>query len=169
MLLSINRVCPGGSLLWLQPFRTASIVFAPLFPFKGQMGYYFAKFSRMSTTSTRFELGIICFCSLQKLWQHLHFLYRLLERPSNLLAFGCGSYQSHKHGSNRDIQGPRGSELGTFYTRMSGGLRLVQYEPLNIYGPNIVGTDGTDWKRHRTVANSAFNEVSWLLVYAVQT
>ncbi|KIM46888.1 hypothetical protein M413DRAFT_440460 [Hebeloma cylindrosporum] len=32
------------------------------------------------------------------------------------------------------------------------------YEPLNIYGPNIVGTEGAEWKRHRDIARSAFNE-----------
>ncbi|KAJ7031965.1 cytochrome P450 [Mycena alexandri] len=34
------------------------------------------------------------------------------------------------------------------------------YEPLNIYGQNVVGTEGTEWKRHRRVANPAFNEAS---------
>jgi hypothetical protein len=43
---------------------------------------------------------------------------------------------------------------------LGGKLKHVQYEPLNIYGRNIVGTEGLEWKRHRSVANSAFNEVS---------
>jgi len=34
-----------------------------------------------------------------------------------------------------------------------------QYEPLEIYGQNLISTEVADWKRHRSVANSAFNEV----------
>ncbi|KAL0959590.1 hypothetical protein HGRIS_011299 [Hohenbuehelia grisea] len=34
------------------------------------------------------------------------------------------------------------------------------YETLNIYGPNMVGTEGSDWKRHRGVAKPAFNEAN---------
>jgi len=30
---------------------------------------------------------------------------------------------------------------------------------MEIYGQNVGGTEGVDWKRHRSVANSAFNEV----------
>jgi cytochrome P450 len=41
----------------------------------------------------------------------------------------------------------------------------LQYETLNIYGPNMVGTEGSEWKRHRSVANSAFNEVSLATLY----
>ncbi|KAJ7774471.1 cytochrome P450 [Mycena maculata] len=39
------------------------------------------------------------------------------------------------------------------------------YEALNIYGPNMVGTEGTDWRRHRRVANPAFNEASNAFVW----
>jgi cytochrome P450 len=45
--------------------------------------------------------------------------------------------------------------------------RLVQYKPSNIYGPNIIAIEGSDWKRHRAVANSAFNEVSMIVDSAV--
>ena len=37
--------------------------------------------------------------------------------------------------------------------------RVSQYEPLEIYGQNVITAEGADWKRHRAVANSAFNEV----------
>lgn len=40
----------------------------------------------------------------------------------------------------------------------------LQYELISIYGHNIIGTEGAEWKRHRDVARSAFNEVgvfSW--------
>ncbi|KAG6811399.1 hypothetical protein H0H92_007591, partial [Tricholoma furcatifolium] len=39
------RVCPGRSVLWIHPFYTLALVLGPIFPLKGQMGYYFAKFS----------------------------------------------------------------------------------------------------------------------------
>ncbi|KAF8066025.1 cytochrome P450 [Lyophyllum atratum] len=39
------------------------------------------------------------------------------------------------------------------------------YETLNIYGENMVGTEGADWKRHRSVANSAFNEANHAFVW----
>ncbi|KAJ7269650.1 cytochrome P450 [Mycena rebaudengoi] len=39
------------------------------------------------------------------------------------------------------------------------------YEALNIYGDNMVGTEGADWKRHRRVANPAFNEASNAFVW----
>lgn len=44
---------------------------------------------------------------------------------------------------------------------------LAQYEPLNIYGPNIVGAEGSEWKRHRSAANSAFNDVSTTIWHTV--
>jgi hypothetical protein len=33
--------------------------------------------------------SVLIFCSLQIVWQHLPFLHPLLERCSNVLAFGC--------------------------------------------------------------------------------
>ncbi|KAG6831703.1 hypothetical protein H0H87_004358 [Tephrocybe sp. NHM501043] len=39
------------------------------------------------------------------------------------------------------------------------------YETINIYGPNMVGTEGIEWKRHRHVANSAFNEANNAFVW----
>jgi len=43
---------------------------------------------------------------------------------------------------------------------------LMQYEVINIYGDNIVGTEGPNWKRHRAVAKPAFNEVSPLFLFS---
>ncbi|KAJ7461725.1 cytochrome P450 [Mycena galericulata] len=39
------------------------------------------------------------------------------------------------------------------------------YESLNFYGDNLVGTEGADWRRHRKVANPAFNEVGNAFVW----
>ncbi|KAG6820265.1 hypothetical protein H0H93_003095 [Arthromyces matolae] len=40
-----------------------------------------------------------------------------------------------------------------------------KYETLNIYGQNLVGTEGAEWKRHRHVSNSAFNEANNAFVW----
>ncbi|KAJ7468042.1 cytochrome P450 [Mycena latifolia] len=42
---------------------------------------------------------------------------------------------------------------------------LEVYEALNIYGPHLVGTDGAEWKRHRRVANPAFDEANNAFVW----
>ncbi|KAJ6582970.1 cytochrome P450 [Mycena vulgaris] len=39
------------------------------------------------------------------------------------------------------------------------------YETVSIYGPNLIGTEGADWKRHRRVANPAFDEASNAFVW----
>jgi cytochrome P450 len=39
---------------------------------------------------------------------------------------------------------------------------IVSYEMINIYGGNVVSVEGSNWKRHRSVAMSAFNEASSL-------
>ncbi|KAJ3571796.1 hypothetical protein NP233_g3521 [Leucocoprinus birnbaumii] len=39
------------------------------------------------------------------------------------------------------------------------------YETLNIYGPNMVGLEGAEWKRHRAIAKNAFNEANNAFVW----
>ncbi|KAL0959591.1 hypothetical protein HGRIS_011300 [Hohenbuehelia grisea] len=43
---------------------------------------------------------------------------------------------------------------------------VAAYEALNIYGPSILGTEGSDWKRHRNVAKPAFNEANTSYVWS---
>ena len=38
----------------------------------------------------------------------------------------------------------------------------AEYEMINFYGGNIISAKESDWKRHRSVAMSAFNEASRL-------
>ncbi|KAI0266552.1 cytochrome P450, partial [Gloeopeniophorella convolvens] len=40
------------------------------------------------------------------------------------------------------------------------------YEVLEIYGKNLVGAEGSEWKRHKAVASPAFNESNNALVWA---
>ena len=37
---------------------------------------------------------------------------------------------------------------------------VAEYEALDVFGGNLLSTEGPDWKRHRSVAMSSFNEVS---------
>lgn len=34
-----------------------------------------------------------------------------------------------------------------------------QYSAINLFGRNIVTTEGDEWKKHRKIANPAFSEV----------
>ncbi|KAK7044834.1 cytochrome P450 [Favolaschia claudopus] len=40
------------------------------------------------------------------------------------------------------------------------------YGALNFYGQNLIGVEGSDWRRHRKVAKSAFNETGNAFVWA---
>ncbi|KAF8235020.1 cytochrome P450 [Tricholoma matsutake] len=124
------KVCPGGSLLWLHPFRSLSIIFGPLFPFKGQMGYYFAQFSLYK------RYGSTCLSSIL-VWNALPIFW--LSDAKAIKAVSADRVLFSK-----DVEA---------------------YEPLNIYGPNIVGAEGSEWKRHRSAANSAFNDENNALVW----
>ncbi|KAF7326020.1 F-box domain-containing protein [Mycena kentingensis (nom. inval.)] len=42
---------------------------------------------------------------------------------------------------------------------------IAAYKPLNFYGENIVGTEGSDWRRHRRIAKPAFSEAGHALVW----
>ncbi|KAF9443653.1 cytochrome P450 [Macrolepiota fuliginosa MF-IS2] len=43
------------------------------------------------------------------------------------------------------------------------------YETLNIYGHNMVGLEGSEWKRHRAIAKTAFNEANNAFVWRETT
>ncbi|KAF5379057.1 hypothetical protein D9615_005999 [Tricholomella constricta] len=124
------RVCPGGSLLWLHPFRTLALVLGPIFPLKGHMGYYYAAFSLFR------EYGSTCLSSVT-FWKAI---------PTFWL-------------SDADA-------IKTVHTSRAIFPKDVEaYETINIYGQNMVGTEGAEWKRHRSVANSAFNETNNAFVW----
>ncbi|KAG7448724.1 cytochrome P450 [Guyanagaster necrorhizus] len=67
--------------------------------------------------------------------------------------------------------------IPTFWISDADAIRIVSadrqtftkdveaYEILNIYGQNLVGTEGAVWKRHRAVAKSAFNEANNAFVW----
>ncbi|KAG5646335.1 hypothetical protein DXG03_003658 [Asterophora parasitica] len=125
------RVCPGGSLLWLHPFRTFALVLGPIFPLKGRMGYYYAAFSSVFK-----QYGSTCLSSIT-FWNAIPTFW--VSDADAIKAVHTGRAVFTK-----DVEA---------------------YETLNIYGENIVGTEGAEWKRHRSVANSAFNETNNALVW----
>ncbi|KAK0458736.1 cytochrome P450 [Desarmillaria tabescens] len=68
--------------------------------------------------------------------------------------------------------------IPTFWISDADAIRIVSadrktftkdveaYEILNIYGQNMVSTEGAVWKRHRAVAKSAFNETNNAFVWS---
>ncbi|KAH8119683.1 cytochrome P450 [Phellopilus nigrolimitatus] len=42
---------------------------------------------------------------------------------------------------------------------------LDAYEPVNIYGKNIVSTEGTEWRKHLGIAGPAFSEANYSLTW----
>lgn len=42
---------------------------------------------------------------------------------------------------------------------------LESYKPLDIYGRNVVSTEGVEWKFHRKITSSGFNEKNNVLVF----
>ncbi|KAJ6582915.1 cytochrome P450 [Mycena vulgaris] len=46
---------------------------------------------------------------------------------------------------------------------------MEAYEVMKVYGDNLVGTEGADWKRHRSVAKPAFNEAGNAFVWMETT
>ncbi|KAI0322882.1 hypothetical protein OF83DRAFT_1091052 [Amylostereum chailletii] len=42
---------------------------------------------------------------------------------------------------------------------------VAAYEVLNIYGKNLVSTEGAEWKRHKSIASPAFSESNNSLVW----
>ncbi|KAF8889572.1 cytochrome P450 [Infundibulicybe gibba] len=50
-------------------------------------------------------------------------------------------------------------------TRPAFQKDTVAYEAINIYGENMVGLEGSDWRRHRAIAKPAFNEANHALVW----
>ncbi|KAJ7918450.1 cytochrome P450 [Mycena leptocephala] len=42
---------------------------------------------------------------------------------------------------------------------------VIAYETLNFYGDNMLGTEGAEWRRHRKVAQPAFNEAGNAFVW----
>ena len=52
-----KRNCPGNGVLLLHPFRSAAMIAGTIFPFKGMIGSYFGKFSRVYSVARSLDLN----------------------------------------------------------------------------------------------------------------
>ncbi|KAF9010195.1 cytochrome P450 [Cyathus striatus] len=87
----------------------------------------------------------------------------------------CEVYR--KHGTTILSSITFSGEIPTFWLSDADSIKTVStdravfvkdveaYETINIYGQNLVGTEGVEWKRHRTVAKTAFNEANNAFVW----
>jgi len=76
----------------------------------------------------------------------------ILGRRSNLLICECGRDQRHMF---RQVYLSEGWVVCDIKC-----LTPPQYEAPSMYGPNMVGLEGAEWKRHRVIAKAAFNEAN---------
>ncbi|KAF7351367.1 Cytochrome P450 [Mycena sanguinolenta] len=82
-----------------------------------------------------------------------------------------------KHGSTALASVVLWGSVPTIWLADAEGIKIVTgeatvfqkdveaYEPLTFYGDNVVSTEGAKWRRHRKVANPAFNEVGNAFVW----
>ncbi|KAJ6472655.1 cytochrome P450 [Mycena vulgaris] len=156
--------CPNAGVVWLNPFRTLAIALAPWFPFKNQTGHYFAKFacSYIIIIILRDPAGTV-FCSLCTTREHLRWVRDAFWVDSYSVVIGRAGDQDRRSRVYYFSKGRRSG--GSPFILLHVNSDPVQYETLNIYGKNMVGTEGADWKRHRRVANPAFNEASNAFVW----
>ncbi|KAF4564500.1 hypothetical protein EYR40_010663 [Pleurotus pulmonarius] len=139
-MASINKArkslgdCPGGEIMALHPFRTLSLVLGSHFPFPGQIGSYFGKFSLYQKYGSTCLSSIVFSNAIPTFWLSDADAIKVVSTDRTVF--------------QKDVEA---------------------YETLNIYGPNLVGTEGLDWKRHRRIANPAFNEANNAFVWSETT
>lgn len=137
-----GRDCPGRVALWFNPFSAVALVLGTTFPRPGMCGYYAGKFSCM-------PFSLLCI-SYQT------------TTPSVYKKFGATSFASVFISPAQPffwLADPEALKI-VASDRHTFQKDVVQYEIINIYGANLVSVEASDWKRHRSVAMSAFNEAS---------
>ncbi|PFH49568.1 hypothetical protein AMATHDRAFT_62875 [Amanita thiersii Skay4041] len=123
--------CPGRAILWLHPFRSLALVAGPFYPVKGQMGYYYSKFSKYR------DYGSTCLSSV--------IFWRAVPTYFVADADAVRLINHERHIFEKEVEA---------------------YEPLNIWGYNIISVAGSEWKRHRSVVKNAFNEANNAFVWS---
>jgi len=133
----------GRSGCVLHPFRALSFVFGP---FKGQIGWMYARFSCMCMS----------FCCG----------FTLLTTTRSWCTQNIKVRASFQQNFGTPFQ-PTDLRMRTRSTSCEGcvvcGIKCLtppQYEAPSMYGPNMVGLEGAEWKRHRAIAKTAFNEAN---------
>ena len=103
--------------------------------------------------------------SVQKIPKFVPHFNNLLGRHSNLLVCGCRRDQYHVF---RQVYLSEGCGSGVWSPCPRCEIPHThpqQYEALAMYGPNMVGLEGAEWKRHRAIAKTAFNEANNAFVW----
>lgn len=139
-----GRDYPGRAMQWCNPFGPLALVLGTIFPRPGMVAYYAGKFSRMPfsllcmlfSTSTHLAYEKFGATSFASVWISTAQQFFWFADPEAIKIV-----VSDRHTFQKDV---------------------AQYEIINIYGGNLISTEGSDWKRHRSVAMSAFNEASCL-------
>lgn len=158
------RHLPCRDWLYLNPFRSLGVVLGPIFPRVGKIGYYSGKFSckpsLLSTTRRLIHLsrsvsvyekyGSTCLSSI-KLWNSQ--VYYWLSDAETLK-----NITSDRQTFQKDVDAVSALRSISLHSKHLYKC-YFEYEPLNIFGANIFGTEGADWKRYRAVAKPAFDEV----------
>jgi len=137
-----------------------------LFPPKGFIGDWYAKFSGQS---------VLCWCMSYPIHSFSLLVYRKYGSTclssvvfwNALPVFWISDADAIKGVYSSRVVFPKDVEaVGDFSPSVGdttveiGFFSTVrQYEPLEIYGQHLGSAEGADWKRYRSVANSAFNEV----------
>ncbi|KAG6377342.1 hypothetical protein JVT61DRAFT_15133 [Boletus reticuloceps] len=137
-----TKDCPGHIPLWLSPFSIMTALAGDKFPGPGMPGYYAAKFSRTLQYLLRISLPM----------SNIQYTRNLEPRISGLSTF-C------KLSPIFWLADPEALKIVTS-DRHTFQKDTTHYEMLNFCGGNLISLEGADWKRHRSVAMSAFNEAS---------
>ncbi|KAG9309955.1 cytochrome P450 [Chiua virens] len=87
---------------------------------------------------------------------------------SSFKKFGTTTFTSVKFWNAQQFLWTADSEAIKIITSNRHAFKkdVDNYETINIYGRNVVSTEGADWKRHRSVVMSAFNEENIALVWS---
>ncbi|TFK72438.1 cytochrome P450 [Pluteus cervinus] len=128
------RDCPGRDLLWLHPFHATATLLGSVYPFKGQPGYYYAKFSLYLEHGSTFLSSAAFWTGTPIYWVADADAVKAITSSGHLFV--------------KDVEG---------------------YEVINIYGKNVVTTESSEWKRHKNVVKSAFNEANTAFVWKEAT
>ncbi|KAI5121947.1 hypothetical protein M0805_002018 [Coniferiporia weirii] len=128
---AILGTCPGRHLLWMNPFRSASLIAAPFFPPRGWLAHYGGKFSVYAREKSTILSALIVWDATPMFW--------LAD------AQAIKAVTSDRHTFRKEVEA---------------------YNVLEIYGRNLVTTEGDEWRRHLAIAGPAFNESNYALNWA---
>ncbi|KXN84067.1 Putative cytochrome P450 CYP13A1 [Leucoagaricus sp. SymC.cos] len=138
---------PGGALTLLNPFRTLALVLGPFYPFKGQIAWMWARFSLYRKYESTCIVSTTFWDAMPTYW----------FSDADAIKVVCAD----RFTFTKDVEAVCNLPVCVATIVHS----FVQYETLNVYGPNLIGVEGSEWKRHRAIAKTAFNEANNAFVW----